>query len=29
MDAEDLNQADVDGFLAINKMYDFIRENKK
>ena len=29
MDADDLNQEDVDGFFAINKMYDFIRENRK
>ncbi len=29
MDAEELDEWDVKGFLAINKMYDFIRENRK
>lgn len=29
LDTEELFQWDVNGFLAINKMYDFIRENRK
>lgn len=29
MDAEELDEWDVKGFLAINKMFDFIKENRK
>ena len=29
MDADELDPWDVNGFFAINKMYDFIRENRK
>lgn len=29
MDADELDEWDVQGFLAINKMFDFIKENRK
>lgn len=29
MDAEELDEWDVKGFLAINKLFDFIKENRK
>lgn len=29
MDADELDEWDVQGFLAINKMFDFVKENRK